>query len=93
MNEAKRNELSGAGEAGANLTELLNVHLADHISFGCINYSKRMGCHKLPDGYALMLNSDRSHFYWLRFDGRESDIHWNKWAVFRGIKVDAEKYI
>lgn len=25
MNEAKRNELSGVGEAGANLTELLNA--------------------------------------------------------------------
>ena len=38
----------------------------------------------MPEGYALMLNPDRTHHYWLRFNGNESAIHWDKWAVYRG---------
>jgi hypothetical protein len=50
-----------------------------------------LGFVKMPPGYALMLNGDESHFYWLRHDGLESVIHWNRWAVYRGAQSDAAK--
>lgn len=56
---------------------------------GCINYNDRLGFHSVPNGYALMLNADYSHFFYVRFDGKESCIHWNRWAVLRWIKQDA----
>jgi hypothetical protein len=43
----------------------------------------------MPEGYALMLNPDRSHFYWLRRDGAESAQHWNMWAIYQWAKQDA----
>jgi hypothetical protein len=58
-------------------------------SWGCVDYSKRLGIVTLPAGYALMLNSDGSHFFYARWDGAESCEHWNKWAVYRWIKQDS----
>ena len=67
----------------------LDYHIKDHVSCGSYRECKRLGIQKMPEGYALMLNSDRSHFYWLRCDGAESVIHWNEWAIYRGAKTDA----
>jgi len=61
-----------------------------HIEAGSHDVSGSLGIQSMPDGYALMLNSDQSHYYWLRWDGVESVIHWDKWACFRWAKVDAE---
>ncbi len=69
----------------------LQEHIKDHISIGCFDSSFELGFQKMPVGYALMLNSDRTHFYWLREDGVESTTHWDKWAVYRGAKEDKEK--
>lgn len=49
---------------------------------------KSLGIQQMPNGYELMLNYDGTHFYWLRYDGVESCIHWDKWAVYRGAKED-----
>ena len=43
-----------------------------------------LGFKKMPEGYDLMLNDDQTHYYWSKDDSIESDIHWNKWAVWRG---------
>lgn len=43
---------------------------------------------RVPDGYAVLLNADESHYFWICGDGRESVMHWNKWAVLRGAKED-----
>ena len=52
---------------------------------GCREVS--LGIQKMPDGYALFLNADQSHYFWFnKFTGVESDIHWSKWAVYRGAK-------
>jgi hypothetical protein len=59
------------------------------VSFGCVDYSKRLGIVNPPHGYALILNSDGSHFFFLRWDGSESCENWNKWAVYRWMKLDS----
>lgn len=68
----------------------LEQHVADHESFGCRRMDKSLGIHKMPEGYALMLDADDMYFYWLTADGKESSIHWNKWAVYRGAKQHAK---
>lgn len=73
------------------LSALLAVHVLDHVDTGCHGMDDSLGVQKMPEGYALMLNSDESHFYWLRYDGVESCICWDKWAVYRGAKADKEK--
>lgn len=67
----------------------LRRHVEDHCSIG--SEHKTLGIRKMPIGYALMLNPDRTHYYWLRHDGTESVYSWNKWDVYRGAKADAEK--
>jgi predicted NUDIX family phosphoesterase len=49
-----------------------------------------LGIKRMPKGYALMLDDDEVYFYWRCEDGRESAIHWNKWAVWRGAMADAQ---
>lgn len=43
-----------------------------------------LGFKKMPEGYDLILNDDQTHYYWSKDDVMESDIHWNRWAVWRG---------
>jgi hypothetical protein len=63
-------------------------HINDHESVGCSDVSGSLGIVQMPAGYALMLDADRMYHYWLRSDGAESVIHWNKWAVYRGAVKD-----
>jgi hypothetical protein len=62
----------------------LATHIADHVSMGSEDRSRSLGIRKMPEGYALMLNPDQSHFYWLRSDGAQSEVSWSMWAVRRG---------
>lgn len=57
-------------------------HVADHVALGC--HKVELGIQRMPEGYALMLDADDMYYYWLRDDGTESVIHWNKWAVRKG---------
>lgn len=50
--------------------------------------SSSLGIQTMPEGYKLILNNDRTHYYWLRDDGVESVIDWDKWRVYRGAKAD-----
>lgn len=68
----------------------LNKHVAEHESFGARRCDRTLGIHKMPDGYALMLDADEMYFYWLAYDGRYSSEHWNKWAVYRSAKQHAQ---
>jgi hypothetical protein len=70
-----------------NIAEMLNAHVLDHVDCGCRNMNHSLGIQQMPEGYALMLNVDETHFYWLRYDGLESYIHWDKWAIYRGAKA------
>lgn len=65
--------------------------LKSYIDSGCIDYSKRLGIAAIPENYALLLNSDHSHFFFIKYGDYESCIHWNKWAVYRWIKTDSAK--
>lgn len=66
----------------------LEFHVKDHTDIGSTQCY--LGIQQMPKGYALMLNPDRTHYYYLREDGIESCIHWNKWAVYRSAIYDAK---
>lgn len=63
--------------------------IADHENTG--SYVVSLGRAKIPLGYAVLANADGDHCYWVCEDGRESCIHWDRWAVLRGAKADAER--
>jgi hypothetical protein len=73
------------------IKKYLSLQVKDHVRLGCVDKSHSLGIRKMPEGYALMLNADYSHYYWLRHDGGESVIHWNKWEVYRWAKYDCAK--
>lgn len=61
-----------------------------YLECGCDVMDHSLGIQKMPEGYHLMLNADGTHFFWMELaTGRESAIHWNKWAVYRGARHDA----
>lgn len=65
-------------------------HVREHEALG--SWPVRFGIAKAPDGYAVMYDGE-SHHYWLRDDGAESCIHWNKWAVLKWARHDAAKRV
>jgi len=71
----------------------LQSEVADCLKYGCQDWSGRLGIATMPEGYALILNPDGSHFFWLRHDGAESPIHWDKWAIYRGAKINKDEAI
>jgi hypothetical protein len=64
-------------------------HIAEAVIVGA--QQRGLGIIAMPTGYALMLNADHSHYYWVNHLGQESEIHWNKWAIYRGAKAHAAK--
>ncbi len=61
-----------------------------HLRSGGTVHDRALGIQKMPVGYHLLLDKDEMFFTWMeRATGRESEIHWNKWAVWRGAKADA----
>jgi hypothetical protein len=74
------------------MSEADHPDYAGYISCGCADVSASLGIQKMPDGYSLMLDADRMYFFWFeRATGRESAIHWNKWAVYRGARADFQR--
>jgi hypothetical protein len=65
----------------------LEEAVADDVSIGCCDASKSLGIVQMPEGFALMLNPDRTHYYYLSAT-QESCIHWNKWAIYRWAKAE-----
>ena len=72
------------------LTSQLSHFVAIDEDLGCERVDYSLGIHPMPDGYALMLDADRIYYYWMRSDGVQSVIHWDKWAVWRWAKMDKE---
>jgi len=62
----------------------LDALVAEYEKGGSVRMDRSLGFQKMPAGYALMLNADHTHFYWLRYDGQEGYIDWNKWRVRKG---------
>jgi hypothetical protein len=71
------------------MEDALDAEISHHTRLGCRRMD--LGFQEMPPGYALMLDADELYFYWLRYDGLESSQHWNKWAVYRGAKMNHEK--
>jgi hypothetical protein len=61
----------------------LKAAISEYERSGCVCVNKSLGFKKMPKGYALMLNSDRTHHFWIT-DSMESSINWDKWATYRG---------
>ena len=63
------------------------ISLADHVrdyeQLGCERRDKSLGIKSMPDGYALMLDTDRMYYFWVDGKGKTSVEHWDKWAVWR----------
>lgn len=65
------------------ISDRLSVLVADYEAHGAERRDSAMGIQHMPTGYALMLNADRTHYFWLRHDGVEGPIGWDKWRVRR----------
>lgn len=63
--------------------------IREYVSAGCSDMSNSLGIQQMPDGYALMLNPDKTHYFWITKNS-ESCIHCDKWAVYRGAKEHAK---
>ena len=61
----------------------LKEAINEYEKSGCVDVGKSLGIKEMPLGYALILNSDRTHFFWIT-DSLESQISWDKWAAYRG---------
>lgn len=72
------------------LNERLLKQVCDHEELRCTRADKSLGFQKMPEGYALMLNRDKSHYYWLKFDGSEGFEAWDKWYVYHSAKMNME---
>jgi len=72
--------------------KMLDEHVTDHEGIGSIRVDGCLGIQKMPKGYALMKDmGEPYYFYWLRYDGIASLIHWDKWACYRGAKSNKKK--
>lgn len=72
------------------IEDRLFVHVNDHKLMGCVRCDNSLGFRKMPEGYALMLNRDESHYYWLKFDGSEGPEAWDKWYVYHSATMNSE---
>lgn len=93
MSNEAQTQQSAQGAKRPSISALLYAHIKDHESVGSYHVGDSLGFCNMPEGYALMLNPDRTHYYWLRWDGMESAICWDRWAVYRGAKTDKAKGI
>ena len=88
--DRKETELKDDDRGSLHWLGMLENAIKEHESLG--SEKRNLGLQKMPDGYALMVNGDYTHYYWLRWDGEESMVHWDKWAVYRGARADTKKH-
>lgn len=67
----------------------LKTLVDDYEAHGGERRDSALGIQNMPHGYALMLNADRTHYFWLRHDGAEGAVCWDKWRVRRGAFANA----
>lgn len=64
--------------------ESLEIQVKEFEHLGCSRQDRVLGFGKMPEGYALMLDSDDMYFFWVSSRGEQGPIDWNKWRVRRG---------
>ena len=82
-------EHQASQDRGRTIGEKLTALIEENLGLGC--HRVNLGNVRPPAGYEIMLNPDGDHFFWVCFDGRESVIHWDRWATLRGANADAER--
>lgn len=90
-NEITQQEPNAPIQQVATSNELLVRKVKSFQRFGCEDWTESLGIVPMPGRYALMLNSDRTHLFWLRRDGAERVEHCDKWAIYRGASFDPDK--
>jgi hypothetical protein len=72
--------------------EAPSEYVAENEELGCTLMDHSLGFVRMPAGYHLMLDPDDMYFFGVRDrDGTETAYHWNKWAVYRWARRDAEQ--
>lgn len=74
----------------SDIREILESHITEHEAMGATRSDKSLGFRKMPEGYALMLNRDESHYYWLKFNGDEGPEAWDKWYAYHSAMMNSE---
>lgn len=82
---------------GVGSDAVVGAKLAANIRFyendlGCLHMPRALGMHRMPEGYALMLNYDRTHYFWINHESREGGIEWDRWRVRRGAIAHANRH-
>lgn len=72
---------------GLTIFEVVDEHVNEGASLANLGASTSA----VPLGYAILMNADGTHFFWVCEDGRESVICWDRWAVLRSANNDAKK--
>lgn len=65
--------------------------VAEHVNEGASLANLGARTPAVPLGYAILMNADGTHFYWVCEDGRESVICWDRWAVLRSAIEDSKR--
>jgi hypothetical protein len=68
----------------------LKTLVDEYEARGCERRDSALGIQNMPQGYALMLDADRIYYFWLRHDGAEGPVCWDKWWVRRGAFANAD---
>ena len=71
------------------ISEALLEEVNEYIDIGCQYTPRALGFQSMPEGYALMVNADCTHYFWICEDGRDSCIG-SMWGVYYGAKEDQE---
>ena len=74
--ENKNNAADGSVESSDLLDEICRACQYNRVD-------RMLGFGKMPDGYALVLNRDGTHYYWINAHGQEGPITWDKWQARR----------
>jgi hypothetical protein len=80
-------------EANAvNHSALLEATVKDFENFGCTRVDRMLGFGKMPEGYALMLDSDDMYFFWVNDRGEDGPTTWDKWQA-RRMAIARERFL
>lgn len=66
----------------------LSIQIASHVFSGSVECS----WFQMPNGYALMMNSDETDFYWLREDGEYSLFNDDEQVVCQSAFLDFKEH-
>lgn len=61
------------------MEQALQRVMAQHVTSGNYDATNALGVNTMPHGYALMLNCQQTHYYWVKYNGIQSEDCYHKW--------------